>query len=214
MPVSGARAIDDLEESVGGLLGPRLRRMSKLAGMGIDRAAETSSGASELKRLRLRYAGTCVWCGAPMAIGAEALHDRRLKTVHCVTCPVDRVDGRTSHRCRRRWSIGEARIRKAGGEPGDESQGPLRSSTWWRDPRAERRAAINSRVGPRLPGRTGACRSSYGARRRSSPQRSPSPGHSRKHRSHRRRRGRRIRGRCQALRGDHSDSGCRRILQA
>jgi hypothetical protein len=60
--------------------------------MGIERAEQLSAGASELKRLRLRYAGTCIRCGAPMAIGAEALYDRRLKTVQCVTCPVDRVD--------------------------------------------------------------------------------------------------------------------------
>jgi len=59
--------------------------------MEIDRAAEASAGAAERKRLRLRYAGTCIRCGAPLAIGAEALYDRRLKTVHCVTCPADHV---------------------------------------------------------------------------------------------------------------------------
>lgn len=59
--------------------------------MDIDRAAEPSAGASDLKRLRLRYAGACIRCGAPMATGAEALYDRRLKTVQCVTCPADRV---------------------------------------------------------------------------------------------------------------------------
>lgn len=59
--------------------------------MDIDRAAEPSAGASDFKRLRLRYAGACIRCGAPMATGAEALYDRGLKTVQCLTCPADRV---------------------------------------------------------------------------------------------------------------------------
>jgi hypothetical protein len=65
--------------------------MSTLAEMDIDRRAEPSAGASELKRLRLRYAGACMRCGAPLATGAEALYDRRLKTVQCLTCTVVRV---------------------------------------------------------------------------------------------------------------------------
>lgn len=57
--------------------------------MEIDRAADPSADVSELKHLRLRYAGSCVQCRAPLAKGAEALYDRRLKTVRCVTCPAE-----------------------------------------------------------------------------------------------------------------------------
>ncbi len=40
------------------------------------------------RRLRLRYSGTCVLCGAALARGAEALYDPASKTVRCVPCPV------------------------------------------------------------------------------------------------------------------------------
>ena len=42
---------------------------------------------TELKRLRLRYAGTCVICGAALDQGAEALYDRPTRTVRCIECP-------------------------------------------------------------------------------------------------------------------------------
>lgn len=54
--------------------------------MEIDRT-EPSAAASELQHLRLRYSGSCVLCGVALAKGAEALYDRRLKTVRCVSCP-------------------------------------------------------------------------------------------------------------------------------
>jgi len=42
---------------------------------------------TDLKKLRLRYAGTCVVCGAALAQGAPALYDKASKTVRCVVCP-------------------------------------------------------------------------------------------------------------------------------
>jgi len=41
----------------------------------------------ELKKLRLRYAGTCVICGAPLPQDAQALYHAQSKTVRCITCP-------------------------------------------------------------------------------------------------------------------------------
>jgi hypothetical protein len=41
----------------------------------------------EPKRLRLRYAGTCVACGVALPQGAQALYHAASKTVRCVTCP-------------------------------------------------------------------------------------------------------------------------------
>lgn len=64
--------------------------MSKLAAVDTDRPADPSAQVSELKRLRLRYAGRCVLCGADLVKGSEALHDGRLKAVRCVSCPTDR----------------------------------------------------------------------------------------------------------------------------
>jgi hypothetical protein len=40
-----------------------------------------------LKKLRLRYAGTCVLCGAPLPQGAQALYQAQSKTVRCIACP-------------------------------------------------------------------------------------------------------------------------------
>lgn len=41
--------------------------------------------------MRLRYAGTCSLCGAPLDAGATADYDRATKRVHCVQCPPRRV---------------------------------------------------------------------------------------------------------------------------
>jgi hypothetical protein len=42
---------------------------------------------AELKKLRLRYAGRCVLCGAPLPQGAPALYHAASKTVRCIACP-------------------------------------------------------------------------------------------------------------------------------
>lgn len=42
---------------------------------------------TDLKKLRLRYAGTCVACGAALPQGAQALYHAASKTIRCVTCP-------------------------------------------------------------------------------------------------------------------------------
>jgi len=41
---------------------------------------------ASFKRLRLRYQGKCVLCGAEIAKGVEALYDPATKTVRCVAC--------------------------------------------------------------------------------------------------------------------------------
>jgi hypothetical protein len=41
---------------------------------------------SELKRLRLRYAGICVVCGAPLPQGTQAMYHSATKTVRCSAC--------------------------------------------------------------------------------------------------------------------------------
>ncbi|MEX0629304.1 MAG: nuclease-related domain-containing protein [Chloroflexota bacterium] len=42
-----------------------------------------------MRRLRLRYPGTCVRCGTSLAAGADALYDRVQKSVQCVSCPIE-----------------------------------------------------------------------------------------------------------------------------
>lgn len=42
-----------------------------------------------VKRMRLRYAGTCVRCGAALDAKELAFYDRSSKTVFCVECPGD-----------------------------------------------------------------------------------------------------------------------------
>lgn len=47
------------------------------------------SEPTELKRLRLRYAGKCRDCGAELAQGAPALYDKAAKQVVCLACADD-----------------------------------------------------------------------------------------------------------------------------
>jgi len=42
---------------------------------------------AEFKKLRLRYAGTCVICGAALPQGAQAWYHAASKTVRCIACP-------------------------------------------------------------------------------------------------------------------------------
>ena len=44
---------------------------------------------TELKKLRLRYAGACVACGATLPAGSQGLYDAATKTVRCVACPTE-----------------------------------------------------------------------------------------------------------------------------
>lgn len=44
----------------------------------------SGSGASDEKRMRLRYAGTCRICAAELPAKAEAIYERSTKTVRCV----------------------------------------------------------------------------------------------------------------------------------
>jgi hypothetical protein len=50
---------------------------------------EPTASIAELKAIPLRYPGTCVVCGAALAVGVEALYDRMSRTVRCVECPTD-----------------------------------------------------------------------------------------------------------------------------
>lgn len=51
-----------------------------------DPEAEGTAPASPVKRMRLRYAGTCSRCGQPIEAGVIADYDRASKTVACVAC--------------------------------------------------------------------------------------------------------------------------------
>ena len=44
-----------------------------------------------VKRMKLRYAGTCSRCGAPLAAGVTADYNQTSKTVACVECPARRA---------------------------------------------------------------------------------------------------------------------------
>jgi hypothetical protein len=50
-------------------------------------ADHSQTPPADLKKLRLRYAGTCVACGAALPQGAQALYHAASKTVRCVACP-------------------------------------------------------------------------------------------------------------------------------
>lgn len=46
-----------------------------------------SEQPAPVKRMRLRYAGTCCRCGGALAAGVPANYDREAKTVFCIQCP-------------------------------------------------------------------------------------------------------------------------------
>src|SRR5690554_3059991 len=48
---------------------------------------EEPASMVDVKRMRLRYAGTCSSCGSALSAGTTADYDRVSKTVACVTCP-------------------------------------------------------------------------------------------------------------------------------
>lgn len=75
---------------------------------------------SELGRLRLRYAGTCVLCGRPLPKGDEALYHQATKTVRCIECKSQETTteiatgsaGASAHReYERRRASREARVK-------------------------------------------------------------------------------------------------------
>ena len=47
-----------------------------------------------LKKLRLRYGGTCVACGMSLSQGAQAMYHAASKTVRCIECPVEAISAR------------------------------------------------------------------------------------------------------------------------
>ena len=49
--------------------------------------ASSAGPATGLRRLRLRYAGTCILCGAHLDQGSFALHHKATMTVRCIECP-------------------------------------------------------------------------------------------------------------------------------
>jgi hypothetical protein len=54
-----------------------------------QRDTEESTQQGGLRRLRLRYPGTCTRCATPLAVGTDALYDRTQKSVQCVSCPIE-----------------------------------------------------------------------------------------------------------------------------
>jgi len=52
---------------------------------------EEGASVTQVKRMRLRYAGICARCGASLAAGTTADYDRASKTVACVECPPRRA---------------------------------------------------------------------------------------------------------------------------
>jgi DNA-directed RNA polymerase subunit RPC12/RpoP len=44
-------------------------------------------GDNSEKRMKLRYAGLCLRCGTELPARAEAIYERKTKTVRCVECP-------------------------------------------------------------------------------------------------------------------------------
>ena len=50
---------------------------------------DDGASVTQVKRMRLRYAGICARCGASLAAGTTADYDRASKRVACVECPPD-----------------------------------------------------------------------------------------------------------------------------
>ena len=114
--------------------------------------AVTLEPAPADKRMRLRYAGTCRLCGKPLPAGADAIYERELKTVRCVTCttaPVEPDTGVAGASARReherRKNAREQRIRtkhpKLGGLILALTEDPQSTEAWQRGAIGEERLA-------------------------------------------------------------------------
>jgi len=95
------------------------------------------------KRMRLRYAGTCRLCAAPLAAGADAIYERDSRTVRCADCPTASVvldagvaGGSARREHERRRNRREERIRarhpKLGGLILALSEDPQSTRAWER----------------------------------------------------------------------------------
>jgi len=123
--------------------------------MGNEQPPETSEQPADVKRLRLRYAGTCDHCGTPLAQGTYAWYDRRLRTVRCDVCPVDAaaididpgLAGASAQReYERRVASRQSRIkdrfgRRIGGVILALSDEPTSTKAWARGSEGERKLA-------------------------------------------------------------------------
>jgi len=56
-----------------------------------ESAIARASATESVKRMKLRYAGTCSRCGAVLEAGQTADYDRTSRTVACVACPARRA---------------------------------------------------------------------------------------------------------------------------
>jgi hypothetical protein len=68
-------------------IGQGLKRRMATVSVMVDEPASVT----DVKRMRLRYAGTCVRCGTSLAAGETADYDRASKTVACMACPPRRA---------------------------------------------------------------------------------------------------------------------------
>ncbi|MGH2466444.1 MAG: nuclease-related domain-containing protein, partial [Candidatus Limnocylindrales bacterium] len=93
-----------------------------------------------MKRLRLRYAGTCRLCGRSLDAGAEAFYDPQLRSVQCVACPVGPADAQVE---------GEAPMDPG---PADAGQAGASAEREYGRRVTRRKARVEDRFGRRLGG--------------------------------------------------------------
>ncbi|MET0782079.1 MAG: nuclease-related domain-containing protein [Lacisediminihabitans sp.] len=109
-------------------------------------------GPDDDKRMRLRYAGTCLLCGRALAAGADAIYERATKTVRCVQCSTEKTEpvagiagGSARREYERRRDSREQRIRanhpKLGGLILALSDDPQSTTAWERGAVGEERMA-------------------------------------------------------------------------
>ena len=106
-----------------GFIARLIRRVARRPAAPRLRLMGTAARHPELRRLRLRYPGTCVVCGAPLAKGTEALYQRANGSVRCLACPAGQTEvpgilaatgvaGRSAeHEHERRRATREARVK-------------------------------------------------------------------------------------------------------
>lgn len=130
----------------------------KLPPMDEERGGDPTTARKSRRRLRLRYAGVCDTCATPLAQGTEAYYDPRLRTVRCLSCPVEAPDedpitidigaagGSASREYERRVARREARVKerfgtRIGGVLLALSDEPQSTRAWARGSEGERELA-------------------------------------------------------------------------
>ena len=87
-----------------------------------------SAAVVDVKRMRLRFAGTCALCGTSLSAGITADYDRVSRTVACVSCPAHEVQPNQTDPTATRMAV-DASLVDAATDPARRQSGAVDQSS-------------------------------------------------------------------------------------